>query len=204
MGKIRAVVFDFGGVLAEEGFREGLKAIARKNGLDPEEFYRFVTEYIFQCGYLTGQSNEGAFWEGLRKIKGIRGTDEQLRGEVLRRFVLRPEMLQLVKALRQRGLKVAILSDQTNWLDEINEREGFFHLFDHVFNSYHIHRSKREVSLFKTIAGHLGLSPEEVLFIDDNPDNVQRARGAGLKGVVFEGVNELKDTLRQMGLWDGN
>jgi hypothetical protein len=30
---IRAVVFDFGGVLAEEGFREGLKSITRKNGL---------------------------------------------------------------------------------------------------------------------------------------------------------------------------
>ncbi len=33
---IKAVLFDFGGVLAEEGFREGLKSIGRKNGLDPE------------------------------------------------------------------------------------------------------------------------------------------------------------------------
>jgi hypothetical protein len=33
---IRAVLFDFGGVLAEEGFRIGLRAIARLNSLDPE------------------------------------------------------------------------------------------------------------------------------------------------------------------------
>jgi putative hydrolase of the HAD superfamily len=36
---IKAVLFDFGGVLAEEGFREGLKAIGVKNGLDPDDFF---------------------------------------------------------------------------------------------------------------------------------------------------------------------
>ena len=29
---LKALLFDFGGVLAEEGFREGLKAIGTKNG----------------------------------------------------------------------------------------------------------------------------------------------------------------------------
>jgi hypothetical protein len=37
---IQAVLFDYGGVLAEEGFREGLKNIARWHGLDPEAFHR--------------------------------------------------------------------------------------------------------------------------------------------------------------------
>jgi putative hydrolase of the HAD superfamily len=31
---IKAVLFDFGGVLAEEGFRNGLQALAREQGLD--------------------------------------------------------------------------------------------------------------------------------------------------------------------------
>jgi putative hydrolase of the HAD superfamily len=41
---INAVVFDFGGVLAEEGFMEGLKAIARKNGLNPDEFFKIAID----------------------------------------------------------------------------------------------------------------------------------------------------------------
>ena len=32
---IQAVLFDFGGVIAEEGFRKGLSYIALLNGLDP-------------------------------------------------------------------------------------------------------------------------------------------------------------------------
>jgi hypothetical protein len=35
---VKAIVFDFGGVLAEEGFKEGLKAIGKKNELDPDVF----------------------------------------------------------------------------------------------------------------------------------------------------------------------
>ncbi len=195
MTEIRAVLFDFGGVLAEEGFREGLKAIARKNGLEPEEFYNFVTEYIFECGYLTGQTTEETFWQGLREKKGVKGTDEELRSEILDRFVLREEILQLVKELKTKGLTVAILSDQTNWLDELEKRHHFFHLFDHVFNSYHIKRSKREVQLFRDVASWMGLKPGQVLFVDDSPQNVQRATEAGMKAVVFNGIDELRGIL---------
>ncbi len=193
---IKAVLFDFGGVLAEEGFREGLKEIARKNNLDPEEFYNFVTKYILQCGYLTGTTSESQFWQGLRSLKGIKGSDEQLRTEILKRFILRPRMLQIVKDLKHRNYRVGILSDQTNWLDELDRTYRFSHLFDHVFNSYHIHRSKHEVDLFRDVARWMGLSPSEVLFIDDNPDNVERAQQAGLVGIHFTDIQALMDTLR--------
>ena len=43
---IKTVIFDFGGVLAEEGFREGLLAIARENGLDPDAFFFEVDSLI--------------------------------------------------------------------------------------------------------------------------------------------------------------
>ena len=55
---IKAIMFDFGGVLAEEGFREGLKAIAEKNGLDPDLFYETAKELIYESGYVTGRSDE--------------------------------------------------------------------------------------------------------------------------------------------------
>jgi putative hydrolase of the HAD superfamily len=47
---IKVVFFDFGGVLAEEGFREGLLAIARHHGLDPQEFLKTV-DLTFNQGF---------------------------------------------------------------------------------------------------------------------------------------------------------
>ncbi len=37
---IKAVLFDFGGVIADEGFRDGLRAIAIQQGLDPDMLHR--------------------------------------------------------------------------------------------------------------------------------------------------------------------
>lgn len=64
---IRAVILDFGGVIAEEGFREGLKAIAQSNGLDPEEFFNIADSLIYETGYVKGLIDEGLFWEKLKK-----------------------------------------------------------------------------------------------------------------------------------------
>ena len=36
---IKAVLFDFGGVIADEGFWKGLQAIGKENGLDPDDFF---------------------------------------------------------------------------------------------------------------------------------------------------------------------
>jgi putative hydrolase of the HAD superfamily len=52
---IKAVIFDFGGVLAEKGFRKGLKAIGIQNGLNPDSFFMTAAELIYQTGYVTGR-----------------------------------------------------------------------------------------------------------------------------------------------------
>ena len=90
---LKGVLFDFGGVLAEEGFRGGLYAIARKNGRDPEWFFLRASDAIYETGYITGQATEADYWEALRRETGICGTDEELTGEILPRFILRPVMI---------------------------------------------------------------------------------------------------------------
>ena len=53
---LKGVLFDYGGVLAREGFRGGLYAIARKNGLDPETFFLLASDAIYETGYITGRA----------------------------------------------------------------------------------------------------------------------------------------------------
>jgi putative hydrolase of the HAD superfamily len=182
---IKAVIFDFGGVLAEEGFREGLKAIAKRNGLDQDLFYDTARELIYQSGYVTGQADESSYWTILREKTGITGSDGELRREILNRFALRKSMIRIVKKLRSLGYTTAILSDQTNWLDEVNKREPFYHLFDFIFNSYIIKKSKRDPSVFVDACSIIGLRPDEVLFMDDDMLNIKNASDAGLKTIHF-------------------
>jgi len=194
---IKAVLFDFGGVLAEEGFKEGLKAIGKEQGFKPEDFYNMTSELVYQIGYVGGTSDEHSFWEAVRKKTGIKEGDEVLREKILKRFNSRPEMMDLVDRLKSSGFTVAILSDQTNWLDELNQRIPFHYHFDYVFNSFHLKKTKRDPSIFKDVCTHLAVHPEEVLFVDDNQENIKRASSQGLRTIYFKGVSEFQKEIEK-------
>ena len=195
---IKAVLFDFGGVIAGEGFFRGLQAIGRENGLDPDEFFRTVDALIYETGYLIGNADEAFFWNTVRSRTGIRGTDAELRAEILKRFSLRPEMISFADRLRSRGLIVAMLSDQTNWLEENDQETRLFHHFDRVFNSYRIHKSKRDATVFPDVCAALGVRPEETLFVDDNSNHIKRAQGQRLKTIHFVGIDDFKKRMAEL------
>jgi len=194
---LKAVLFDFGGVLAEEGFREGLMAIGKKNKLDPEKFFNDVDRLIYETGYLIGRADEASFWKAVRKQTGITGSDGELREEVLTRFTFRPAILAYADRLRARRLKVGMLSDQTNWLEEIDRKTPLFRHFDIVFNSFSLHKSKRDPSVFRDVCDILGLRPDQVLFVDDNINHINRAADAGLITLHFSTAEEFEKQIRE-------
>jgi putative hydrolase of the HAD superfamily len=191
----RAVVFDFGGVIAEEGFREGLKAIARANGLDEVVFFEGARDLIYQTGYVTGTSDEETYWQAVRLRFGLDESDENLREQILKRFVVRPEMLSFASDLQKRGHTTGLLTDQTDWLYQLDREDGAGILmhFQFVFNSYDLHMSKRDKGLFRYVEQTLKTAPEDILFVDDNPDNIQMAAQRGWKAVLFWDYKTLKE-----------
>ena len=184
---IDAVLFDFGGVLADEGYKKGLHAIARRHGMNENDFFSLARELIYATGYITGRSTEAVYWQAIRDRTGIADSDADLRQEILSRFVLRPFMFDIAARLRAAGIKAAILSDQTNWLDELDVRLDIFGSFDAVYNSYHLGKSKADVSHFADVVSRMKDTPGRILFVDDDEAHCQRARSAGLKAIQYAG-----------------
>ncbi len=182
---IKFILFDFGGVLAEEGFEHGLRRIARTHGLDPETFRDAAVEEVYK-GYALGRATESSFWETLRRRFEFQETDEELRAVILDGFVPRPWMFETVDRLNQCGLTTAILSDQTDWLEELDRRHGFTAHFRKVFNSWRTGMSKRQPESFLLALDELGAQPSQTLFIDDSRKHVLTARELRLKAIHFD------------------
>jgi HAD superfamily hydrolase (TIGR01509 family) len=181
---IEAVLFDVGGVLFEEGYRKGLHAIAERNSLDPLRLEIISDRLILETGYLTGKAEENVFWEAIRHESGIMETDDEMRDALIERFVPRGWMLEIVRNLKDRA-KLAILSDQTNWLDVLEERHSFFNLFDIVLNSYYTGRSKIDQLTFDFAASVVGVRQEKILFVDDKIGNIKRAEASGCMTILY-------------------
>lgn len=182
---IKCITFDFGGVIAEEGFREGMRAIALRFGLDPEETIKMAFGLVFETRFVEGGCTEKDLWDHFRKGTGVTGDDATLRKMVLSRFVLRSWMLDLAKSLREQSYMVAMLTDQAGWLKELDLKTPFLHLFDPVINSWDTGKTKKDPSSFTDLAKAAGLDPEEILFVDDNEGNIERASSMGLKTILY-------------------
>jgi len=182
---IDVVLFDFGGVIAAEGWQEGFGIIARRNGLDGHDLIRRASDAVYATGYITGKGSEESFWNALRKETGIGEDDAALMHEIISRFIPRDWMIDLVLKLKSEHLAVGILSDQTDMLDKLNARFDFFKHFDYVFNSYHLGKGKRDSSLFDDITDRLKTARDRILFIDDDPGNVERAKQKGWQAFLY-------------------
>jgi putative hydrolase of the HAD superfamily len=182
---IKAVLLDYGGVIAEEGFRNGLIAMALEQGLDTNTMLGVARRVVYESGFVLGWGTEEAFWASMREDAGLRGSAPVLTKRILDGFMLRPWVIDRVRQWRTQGYITGILSDQTHWLDQLNERDHFFEYFDHVFNSYYMGKGKRDPGLFYDIAERLSLSPAGILFVDDIRNNVERAKAAGWQAILY-------------------
>ena len=173
------MAYKIGGVYYTEGFMEGLFAIARKHGLDEEEFYRTATEVIFATGYVRGEVPEAKFWNQLAKTAGIGMNLFAEREIILTSFKPLPGMQELATRIRDQVF-LGLLTDQCNWLYELDERDNLLIAFDTVVNSYEEGYTKRDMEIFRIACQRFGLLQEEIAFVDDNPDNIDRANEFGI------------------------
>ena len=91
-----------------------------------------------------------------------------------------PGVLDLIKALKQRQVKVAIGSSSRN-ARTILRAVGLENEFDAVVDGNLITRSKPDPEVFRIAAERLGVSPEECLVVEDADAGVEAGLAAGMK-----------------------
>jgi len=91
-------------------------------------------------------------------------------------------MYDLVRGLRGRGLRTALLSN--SWGDAGYPREDFPALFDAVVISHEVGMRKPESRIFRYAAELVHVDPEQCVFIDDIPANVAAAEAIGMTGIL--------------------
>jgi epoxide hydrolase-like predicted phosphatase len=95
-----------------------------------------------------------------------------------------PVMYQLIRDLRGKGVRTALLSN--SWGPSGYERQDFPHLFDAVVISAEVGMRKPEPRIFYHAAELLDTSPDECVFVDDLETNVKAAAGLGMTGVLHK------------------
>ena len=65
-------------------------------------------------------------------------------------------------------------------------------IFHRLFLSNRIHLAKPDPEAYRHVIKKLGAKPDEVLMVDDRPENIEAARKVGMRGIVFKDTTQFK------------
>ena len=187
--KIKNIIFDLGGVILDIDENIVYKELA-KMGIDTSELShsKEFTEIMskFDTGIYTAATfrKKMKTWFGQEKM-----TDEKF--DALWNAVLLDiprERIEAMEKVRQH-YRIFLMSNTNEihydlYVRDLQLRFGykeFDALFDKSYFSFAEHLEKPDRRFFELILDHEGLLPEETLFIDDSPKNIEAAKALGLK-----------------------
>lgn len=198
VGELQAVVIDWGGVLTQP-IDDMVRAWIDAEQIDWERYVAVVGPWLTDAYAANGdgalnpvhalERGECTVAEFERLLAGLLirtdGSPVVADGLLTRMMSAGqhpdPAMYQLIRDLRGRGVRTALLSN--SWGPSGYPREDFPGLFDAVVISGEVGMRKPEPRIFRHAAGLLDLAPERCVFVDDLEANVTAAVGCGMTGV---------------------
>lgn len=101
-------------------------------------------------------------------------------------FAVFPEVQEVLRGLRARGLRLAVVSNWQCGLGYFCTELGLGGRFDHVLASAEVGAAKPDPAIFADACDRLGLPPKRALHVGDSPiDDVQGATEAGLQAILL-------------------
>lgn len=200
---IKAVIFDFGGVILMPLGAQHVEAWARRLGVPPEALREALWGEAWRA-LERDQIDEQTYHR--RLTQALRLPDLEAVERFVRAFYaderLYPEMLKLVQRLRDNGhVKVALLTNAFAGFDRLMRRKWDLdprQFFDVYINSADVRLAKPDAAIFQLALDRLGVSADEALFIDDNAANVEGAAELGIHTVHFASPELLGTVIRQV------
>lgn len=105
-----------------------------------------------------------------------------------------------IRAMKKAGYGVYILSNYGSWTYEKTKEVAldFLEEVDGAIFSYEVQQIKPSAVIFQALCDKYSLKPEECVFLDDLPANIEGAKNFGMQGIVFKGLFDALEELKKL------
>lgn len=197
MEKIKAVIFDWGGVLIDDPAPGLMQYCAGALAVSKQEYT--IAHSKFEADFVKGLISEDTFWSRICSELNVPKPKVPLlwTDAFKAAYVPRENMFSMAACLQRDGYKTAVLSNT-----EAPAMQYFYQLqydvFDELVFSCAEGMKKPEREIYELTAERLGVTPGQSVFIDDRPDYIKGAERAGLKTILFKSIEQVKTDLAKL------
>jgi putative hydrolase of the HAD superfamily len=188
---LQAVIFDYGKVLTFAPTEADWRALAEKCGVPFENFQSLYWGH--RDAYDRAETNASIYWRQVAAGAGALIKNDGIVSELTRLDNQQwtrenPDMVEFARAVKQAGLKTAILSNmQHDMLKALRSKFDWLSEFDVQVYSCEIGIVKPSVEIYQKCCEMLGVLPKNSAFLDDKTPNIEGAEKVGIRALLFEG-----------------
>ena len=188
-------LFDYGMVISAAPLPEDWDALRNATGMDlqPASSPYWATRLEYDGGELSPAD----YWAsvlGRRVDENELARLEELDARQWSR--LNPRTHQVLEFLAGKGAQLALLSNMPAEMSYRYESEASWPAFFAArYFSGRLGMVKPDERIYRHVLDGLGAAPEDVVFIDDNPANIEAAEALGMRAVLHTEDTDLRQEL---------
>ncbi len=189
---IKNIILDVGGILFDDSKRNIEHVLNKKCDIIYKSAYgpgfkECLLGYKTVQEYIKSLSNTNEFED----ISYILNKDN-----LLITYPLMSKNLKYIKELKEKGYKIYLLTNITEEsYNYINSVINIDNICDGGIYSYQEHLIKPNPNIYNLLIDRFKLDKKESIFFDDKEKNIVSARNIGLKGIVFNSIDDIKNSL---------
>ena len=194
---IKIILFDFTGVIVTGGHKKLCRQLSEKYNFPADKIYDVMYTKYFNL-FATNKISEPEAYEGPKKEFGFTETWQELAEMLLRTHVINQPMVDYIAELRRKFRVVLLTKNIVRYLDWERKEFGLDAMFDDIINTSEINLPKASKETLNYLLNRYHVKPEEILYIDDQEDNLHDAREMGMNVVLYQNFDQVKNNFNKI------
>lgn len=182
---IKAVIFDFFGVICSDEYWHFVKADRQAKGV-----FRDYTDEV--------NSGEISWADFIKKIASATHTSPEEVRDMYKTERIDPRMVDLIADLHKNYKTGLITNAHHEFIEPLLQKSHLRRHLDSVVVSSRIGAVKPDPKIFKMCLDELQVEPDEAVYFDDLDRHVAGARELGIQAVRFDGYQQGRKALEQL------
>ncbi len=192
---IRAVFFDFGGVLMRTEFQAPRQHLGERFRLDYDDIDKIVFGSESARRASVGEITEDAHWmEVLKRLKRPVSEIKSFSNEFFGGDIIDRNLVEYIRSLRGK-FHTGLISNAWSGLREFMAKEKIIDIFDTVIISAEVGVVKPEAKIYELALEQAKVRAKEAVFVDDMKANIEACEKIGMKGILFKDPQKTIDQL---------
>jgi epoxide hydrolase-like predicted phosphatase len=195
---IRAVFFDFGGVIMRTEYQSPRQKLAERFNMDYDEIDKAVFGSDSARRASLGEITEDAHWSAvLKRFKQPASEMQVFRNNFFGGDVIDHNLVEYIRSLRGK-FHTGLISNAWSGLRDFITKENLIDLFDTVIISAEIGVVKPSARIYEAALEQAKVGASEAVFVDDVQVNIEACEKIGMKGILFNDPEESLSRLKHL------